>query len=68
MTRSNFCKGLNINWKRAKKDPKGHTKSLGPKSVNWDKISYIWPQKGLPGNPANSVHCTLFAHRAPEIF
>jgi len=53
VVRSNFCKckGPNLSWKRAKKEPKGQTKILGPGSVIWDQISEIWPQKGQPGNP-----------------
>jgi len=28
-----------LSWKRAKKEPKGQTKILGPASVIWDQIS-----------------------------
>jgi len=33
VVRSNFCKGPNLSWKRAKKEPKGQTCILGPASV-----------------------------------
>ena len=33
VVRSNTCKGPNLTWKRAKKEPKGQTKILGPASV-----------------------------------
>jgi len=51
VVRSNFCKGPNLTWKRAKKEPKGQTKILGPASVVWDQIYDIWPQKDQLGNP-----------------
>jgi len=40
----------NPSRKRAKKEPKGQTKILGPTSVIWNQIYEIWPQKGQPGN------------------
>jgi len=57
VVRSNFCKGPNLSWKRAK----GQTKILGPASVIWDHISEIWPQKGQPDIPDSDVqHCELY--------
>jgi len=35
----NFRKGLNLTWKKNKKEPKGQTKILGPTSVIWDQNS-----------------------------
>jgi len=51
VVRSDFCKGSNLSWKRAKKEPKDQTKILVPGSVVWDQISEIWPQRGQSGNP-----------------
>ena len=60
MVRSKFCRGPNLSWKKAKKEPKGQTKMLGSASVIWDEISEIWPQKGQPGNPdADVQYCEL---------
>jgi len=42
--------GASLFWKRAKKEPKGKTKILGPESAIWDQISEISPQNGLTGN------------------
>jgi len=57
VVRSNFCKGPNLSWKRAK----GQTKILGPASVIWDHISEIWPQKGQPDIADSDVqHCELY--------
>jgi len=54
VVRSNSCKGPSVSWKRAKQQPKGQTKILGPASIIWDQIYGIWCQKGQPGNPVNS--------------
>jgi len=42
VVRSNSCKGQSI-LEKAKKEPKGQTKFLGPASVIWGQISEIWP-------------------------
>jgi len=74
VVRSNFCKGPNLSWKRAEKEPKGQTKILRPASVIWDQISYIWPQKDQPGtqtpmySTVNSTSATSYNYDATITF
>jgi len=61
VVRSDFCKGPNLSWKRAKNSQKAQTKILGPASVVWDQITEIWHQKGQPGNPdSDEQYCELY--------
>jgi len=51
VVRSNFCKGPNLSWKRAKKNQRAKRKFWGQQVLFGNQIYKIWPQKGQPGNP-----------------
>jgi len=67
VVRSNSFKGPSVSWKRAKKEPKGQSKILGPASVICDHISEIWPQKGQPGNPESQLSVTIICSRDDHV-
>jgi len=71
LVRSQSCKGPSLPWKRARKEPKGQRKFLGPPSVIWNQISEIWPQKCQPGNPVlyyQSNNCRIATHALQQWF
>jgi len=60
VVRSDFCKGLNLSWKRAKKEPKGETQIVGPASVIWDQFG---PKRGNLATLLGKPDCPSLATR-----